>query len=145
VYGISHEGSIILPLILFAALISSAFFGGYYYLEKTSGACFAYKLEQCRGACIGRENILAHNIRFIEALSENKIKRWPFSGPIIITEYDPIDGRKEEYVVNKWCLISDKNDVAPADLSPICWLSILFLPWLVECRKLRYKNQQSHP
>jgi len=38
VYGISHEGSIILPLILFAALISSAFFGGYYYLEKTSGA-----------------------------------------------------------------------------------------------------------
>ena len=80
-------------------------------LEKTTGPCFGYKLEQCRGACIGRENILAHNIRFIEALSENKIKRWPFSGPIIITEYDPIDGRKEEYAVNKWCLISDKNEV----------------------------------
>ena len=78
-------------------------------LEKTSGACFAYKLEQCRGACIGRENHLSHNIRFIEALSEHKIKHWPFSGPIIITEYDPIEGRKEEYIVDKWCLISDKN------------------------------------
>ncbi len=79
-------------------------------LEKTSGPCFGYKLEQCRGACIGRENILAHNIRFIEVLSENKIKKWPFSGPIIITEHDPIEERKEQYIVNKWCLISGKND-----------------------------------
>jgi len=79
-------------------------------LEKTSGPCFGYKLEQCRGACIGREKNLSYNIRFIEALSENKIKQWPFTGPIIITDYDPIEGRKEEYIVDKWCLISDKND-----------------------------------
>src|SRR3989344_1823460 len=79
-------------------------------LEKATGSCFAYKIEQCNGACVGKENHLAHNIRFIEALSEYKIKQWPFQRPIVITDYDPIDAKKEEYLVDKWCLISQESD-----------------------------------
>ena len=37
-YAFSHEGNIIFPLILLIALIFSAFLGGYYYLEESSGA-----------------------------------------------------------------------------------------------------------
>lgn len=81
-------------------------------LEKSAGSCFAYKLQKCRGACVNKEIALKYNIRFVQAFSQKKIKSWPFKGAIKITEYDPIDQKKEEFIINKWCLISDEQNEA---------------------------------
>lgn len=71
-------------------------------LEKGTGECFSYHLEQCRGACIGKVSSLAYNLKFDEAFYRHRIRPWPFSGPILIKE----KGESEEhFVVDKWCLI----------------------------------------
>lgn len=78
-------------------------------LEKTSGSCFGHKIERCKGACINKEHFLSYNMRFIQAFSEKKVKSWPFEGAIKITEFDPIEQKKEEFIANKWCLTSYDN------------------------------------
>lgn len=68
-------------------------------LEQTKGSCFSYKLGICNGACINKENPLKYNLRFLEAFYHNKIKPWPFNGPIIINE------GLEGYLMDKWCYL----------------------------------------
>jgi len=83
-------------------------------LEKTNGACFGYRLERCRGACIGKESPLSYNMRFVEAFSTLKIKNWPYNGKIIITETDDIEGKTDYFLIDNWCLLNkvqtDTND-----------------------------------
>lgn len=74
-------------------------------LEKTSSGCFGYRLDRCRGACIGKEKALFYNIRLIEALGNIKIKQWPFNGPIVITERNELVEKVEYFLVDKWCLL----------------------------------------
>lgn len=76
-------------------------------LEKGKGACFGYKIEQCHGACIGEELPIKYNLRFAEAFYHSKIKSWPFSGPIRIEEHDEFEGRKESFIFDQWCLVSE--------------------------------------
>lgn len=79
-----------------------------FYLEKGTGECFAYHLEQCKGACIGKVSPLQYNLKFDEAFYTSRIKPWPFKGPILIKE----KGQSEEhFIVDKWCLIGTiKNE-----------------------------------
>ncbi len=72
-------------------------------LEKTNGACFAYRLGRCRGACTGHEQAAAYNIRFLSAFAGFNIKPWPFPGMIAIEEAD--GNVKELILVDKWCLL----------------------------------------
>ncbi|HSW87713.1 MAG TPA: exonuclease domain-containing protein [Candidatus Saccharimonadales bacterium] len=74
-------------------------------IEKTKTACFPYRLAQCKGACINKELPLAYNMRFIMAFSEKKIKPWPFNGPIAIGEENSENGKKEMFVIDKWCFL----------------------------------------
>jgi DNA polymerase III subunit epsilon len=74
-------------------------------LEKTSSSCFAYRLENCHGACIGEELYLKYNMRFTEALSSFKIKPWPFKGPIVISEENILAKKKELFIIDKWCYL----------------------------------------
>ncbi|HEX7042614.1 MAG TPA: exonuclease domain-containing protein [Patescibacteria group bacterium] len=78
-------------------------------LEKTKSACFGYRLGTCHGACIGRENPLSYNSRCIIAFSKNKIKPWPFDGPIVISEQEDFGDIKDFFVVDKWCLLGKKS------------------------------------
>ncbi len=71
-------------------------------LENTKSACFGYRLNRCKGACINSENPKLYNLRFITALTDIKILTWPFEGSIIIQEND-IDGKKEYFVIDNWC------------------------------------------
>lgn len=72
-------------------------------LEKGKGACFGYQLKRCRGACIGEESAPDHNARLFAALEEEKIRDWPYAGPIGIRERHP-DGRREEILlIDRWC------------------------------------------
>ncbi len=74
-------------------------------LEKTATECFSYRLGWCKGACIEKENVLSYSMRFIMAFSKQKIKSWPFKGPIIIKEENPIEDTREAFLIDKWCYL----------------------------------------
>lgn len=78
-------------------------------LEKTKSSCFSYRLSNCKGACIGKESPLSYNARCIIAFSQNKIKPWPFAGPIILTEENEFEKTKDEFWVDKWCLLGKRS------------------------------------
>lgn len=73
-------------------------------LEKTKSGCFSYRLDKCKGACLGIEKPILYNLRFTAAFAATRIKPWPFKGPITIEESD-LDGRKEYFIINKWCFL----------------------------------------
>jgi len=79
-------------------------------LESSKGSCFGYKIEKCKGACMGKERALRYNIRFIEAFGKDKIKSWPFEGAITIYEHDSIEKITDTIHANQWCLITSDND-----------------------------------
>lgn len=72
---------------------------------RTNSACFAYRLGQCKGACIGKEKPIIYNLKFITAFSSTKIKSWPFSGPITIVETDGYI--KEYFIIDQWCYLEN--------------------------------------
>jgi len=80
-------------------------------LEKTSGGCFAYRLNRCKGACIGKEKALLYNLRLQTAFVENKILPWPFEDAILIQEttgvYDEfgLQGKSEYFLIDNWCYL----------------------------------------
>ena len=74
-------------------------------LENTKSACFGYRLDLCKGACINQEKPLFYNTRVIEAFSTNSIKKWPFSSAIAIAEKDELEKTLEYFVIDKWCLL----------------------------------------
>lgn len=74
-------------------------------LQKTKSACFAHHLGWCKGACVGKELPVAYNIRLLSAFAKTKIQRWPFDGPIKITEKDEFTGRTDYFIIDKWCLL----------------------------------------
>ena len=79
-------------------------------IEKTHTSCFAYRLGLCKGACIQEEKPISYMMRFAEAFSGNAVKKWPFSGPVVISEEDECEETAEYFVVDKWCLLSQHNE-----------------------------------
>lgn len=73
-------------------------------LEKTKGACFAYRLGRCKGACVGKEKNVMYNLRCLTAFSKTKIMPWPFPGAILIEEVEPF-GKQEYFIIDNWCLL----------------------------------------
>lgn len=74
-------------------------------IEKTTSACFPYRLGQCKGACMHKELPIAYNMRAIMAFSEKKIKKWPFNGAIVIEEENGETKQKEKFIIDKWCYL----------------------------------------
>ena len=74
-------------------------------LEKTSGECFGYRLENCKGACIGKENTLSYTLRFQEAFSGSKIRPWPFPRAIVIEEKNAYTNTTDYFMVDNWCFL----------------------------------------
>jgi DNA polymerase III subunit epsilon len=77
----------------------------YLGLDHTKGGCFQYRLGKCRGACSGKELPVMYNFRFQQAFYENRLKKWPFSTPVLIEEKGLVDGKSEGFVLDKWCLL----------------------------------------
>ncbi len=67
-------------------------------LEKTKGACFAYSIGQCKGACVGKEDRNLYNLRFELALKQTKLSEWAYKGPIAV----PVNAEGEQVVINNW-------------------------------------------
>ena len=80
-------------------------------LEEDAGSCVAFQLGRCKGACVGREPILLHNMRLQLALSSLKLKAWPFPGRVALRERKARDGgfggagADEFHVLEHWAYL----------------------------------------
>ncbi len=81
-------------------------------LEKTDAACFGYRLDRCKGACLGKEKSIFYNARQLQALHALKIKPWPFPGPIMIEEKNEFAEKYECFFVDKWCFMGSTDSVS---------------------------------
>jgi DNA polymerase-3 subunit epsilon len=69
--------------------------------------CFNSQLGRCGGACAGLETVDAYNIRFDLAFSERRLRAWPFTGPVLVTELNENHSNKDSgigFIVNEWRL-----------------------------------------
>ena len=64
--------------------------------QKPGKPCFAHQLQQCRGACVGKEPMSFHSARLMAALGRHRLAAWPFAGPAWIREGD------EVHLVDYW-------------------------------------------
>ena len=74
-------------------------------LEKVATArpCFRAQLQQCLGACCGRESIEAHQRRLAEALQSLHVACWPYAGAVALIERQ--DSLEDLHVVQNWCYL----------------------------------------
>lgn len=75
-------------------------------IEKGRGPCFAYQLKRCRGACVGEEARLQHDLRLAEALLPMRVKAWPYSHPVGVVEENPHAGIAHMLVIDQWRLVA---------------------------------------
>lgn len=72
-------------------------------LENGPGPCFGHQLHRCRGACVGQEPAALHNARLQTALLPERLKDWPFAGPVVLREHHPPSGREALLLIDRWC------------------------------------------
>jgi DNA polymerase-3 subunit epsilon len=72
-------------------------------VEDGEGSCLALSMGKCRGACVGKEPLVMHDVRARMALSALKMQRWPFPGRIVLRE----QGRDsaEIHVLDRWAYL----------------------------------------
>jgi DNA polymerase-3 subunit epsilon len=90
-------------------------------LQKVSGPCFAYHLEKCKGACLGKENPILFNARFVMAFAKTKLRAWPFSGPILVKERR--DDVGDAMVFDKWCYLGKFDEYEGSQANDLVALS----------------------
>ena len=71
-------------------------------LEKPAkgGACFAYQVKTCRGACIGKEPAAFHGARLLAALAKMRLSSWPWPGALGLVE--TVGEKVDIHVVDNW-------------------------------------------
>lgn len=85
-------------------------------LETGKGPCFDFQLKRCKGACIGEESAVLHNLRLQTALQPLALRAWPYAGAIALVEQHA--DREDWHVINHWCHLgtarceSDARDLA---------------------------------
>ncbi|KAA0874417.1 GIY-YIG nuclease family protein [Nitrincola tapanii] len=71
-------------------------------LEHSRGACFAYALGRCRGACCQQESLASHQQRLAQALASLQLAVWPYPGAIAWREGQ---GPYHWHLVDQWCYL----------------------------------------
>ena len=77
-------------------------------LEVGPGCCFGYQLGRCAGACVGRESLARHNARLKLAMVGQRLKPWPWKGPIAIRERG-LTGLNQVHIVDAWQYLGSNN------------------------------------
>ncbi|APW46124.1 exonuclease domain-containing protein [Rhodoferax antarcticus] len=72
-------------------------------LESGKGRCFAHQIGHCKGVCCGEEAPERHHLRLQMVLSADKLRVWPFAGPVGLREHNPHTGKGEMHIFNQWC------------------------------------------
>jgi DNA polymerase-3 subunit epsilon len=86
--------------------------------EDGVGSCLAYQILKCKGACIGKEPQVLHNMRLQLALSALKLKSWPFPGRIALRELAPRAGFTDQpfaadmHVLDDWAYLGTAHSDA---------------------------------
>lgn len=75
-------------------------------MEKSPGACFWYQLKKCRGACAGKEMAWEYNARLLTAFDHQRIKNWPYKGPVLVQE-KTLGTNVPAIVVDQWCILGE--------------------------------------
>jgi len=68
--------------------------------------CFAHQLQQCKGACVGKEPASFHSARLMTALSRQRLAPWSFAGPAWIREGE------EVHLIDRWCHLGSAHSEA---------------------------------
>ncbi|MBI5108144.1 MAG: ethanolamine utilization protein [Rhodocyclales bacterium] len=63
---------------------------------KPGKPCFAHQVQQCKGACVGKEPVSFHSARLMAALGKLRVAPWPFAGPAWIREGDDL------HLIDRW-------------------------------------------
>jgi DNA polymerase-3 subunit epsilon len=77
-------------------------------LEEGAGSCVAHQFGKCRGACVGKEPLILHDMRLQLALAPLKLKAWPFPGRVALRERKPRFGMPDTtdlHVVDHWAYL----------------------------------------
>jgi DNA polymerase-3 subunit epsilon len=64
--------------------------------------CSALPLQQCKGACVGKETPGMHSARLMAALARLKMQAWPYPGAVGLVERDDFLEVEEVHVVDGW-------------------------------------------
>ena len=82
-------------------------------LRKDQGGrpCFASQIGKCSGACAGREQRAAHDVRLQQALDSLRLQAWPHAGPIGIREGEAT------HVINGWAYVGTAQN--PAEVAAL--------------------------
>lgn len=75
---------------------------------RASGPCFQRQLRRCRGACVGAETAIEHDLRLRLALAARRIPPWPLAGPGLVEERG--ERRSEVHVLREWCWLGTARD-----------------------------------
>ena len=72
-------------------------------LESGKGRCFAHQIGKCKGVCCDEEAPERHHLRLQMALSAEKLRVWPFTGPVGLREHNPHTGEAAIHIFSQWC------------------------------------------
>ena len=86
-------------------------------LESGKGRCFAQQIGQCRGVCCGLETPEQHHARLQLALAAERLRAWPYAGPIALREHDAQTERTDVHVFDQWRHLGTVHD--PAGLADL--------------------------
>lgn len=76
--------------------------------NKKSGACFAFQLKRCKGACCEQESPDHYNLRLKMALDPIREQAWPWPGGILVKEQH---GAQEHiHLINQWCWLGSASN-----------------------------------
>jgi DNA polymerase-3 subunit epsilon len=81
-----------------------------------AGSCFGHQVGRCAGACIGQEPLARHALRLKLALAPQRLKSWPYRGPVGIHETSAL-GLRQVHVVDQWQYLgslAEDEDAMPA-------------------------------
>ncbi|MDZ7828779.1 MAG: exonuclease domain-containing protein [Halofilum sp. (in: g-proteobacteria)] len=81
-------------------------------IETGRGPCFNHQLHRCRGACVGKEPAVQYNLRLLEALGPERVRPWPWNGPVVIHEENGVSGRSDLHVADRWCYLGTTRSLA---------------------------------
>ena len=84
-------------------------------LEKGRGRCFAHQLGKCRGACCQQETLKVHEQRAKQALAQQQLNHWPWSGPIAIYEAHQKSRWPAYHLVSQWRYLGTIKKLEEAD------------------------------
>lgn len=80
-------------------------------MEKRDGACFAYQLKRCNGACIGEESAQAFNKRLLEALHSQQLMVWPFKGAVVVSETATAHSQTTHHIIDQWHYLGSRSSL----------------------------------